>query len=88
VQQETQQNDDQDQFEVADVFTDFRFKSFRKHKLFKEDYTLLQIADPDEHTEIEVKSIYPENRLIKSAVELVEIDHKEIKKKEAEEKAA
>ena len=65
---------------MTDVFTDFRFKSFRKHKLLKEDYTLLQFEDPDEHQEIEVKQVYPENRLVKSAVELVEIDHKEIQK--------
>jgi hypothetical protein len=56
--------------------------------LIEEDYTLLNIQDPDEHSSIELKKIYPDDRLSKEAIELVEIDQNEIKKHEAEEKKA
>jgi hypothetical protein len=44
VEQETDPGDGEDE----ELFGDFRFKSFRKHKLVQEDYSLLTINDPEE----------------------------------------
>ena len=48
IEQETGANDEE--IDLGDIFADFRFKSFRKHKLVEEDYSLLTLNDPDELT--------------------------------------
>ena len=65
-----------DDVETQDSFSNFRFKSFRTHKLIEEDYSLLELDDPEEVPMIISKEIMNENRLNKDGVELVAIDAK------------
>jgi hypothetical protein len=55
-------------------FTNFRFQSFRTHKLIEEDYSLLQVDEPEEAPMINTKELMTEERLIKDGIELVAID--------------
>lgn len=64
--------------EEEELFGDFRFKSFRKHKLVQEDYSLLQINDPEEQDEIKAKAMFPEDKLVKQSIELVGINHAQL----------
>lgn len=65
-----------------EFFSEFRFKSFRKHKLVQEDYTLLTINEPEEVDEIKTKVVFPDERLVKKQIELVSIDHKKLVEQE------
>jgi len=66
--------------EVDDLsFSNFRFKSFRTHKLIEEDYSLLQVDDPDEVPMIVTKEIMSDERLSKDGIELVAIDEKQLR---------
>ena len=66
-------------------FGNFRFKSFRKHKLIEEDYSLLNVNDPEEAPPIVVAATFPDERVNKDNIELVTVDHRELLKKEKEE---
>lgn len=70
--------------ETQDEFTNFRFKSFRTHKLIEEDYSLLQVEEPEEAPMIFSKEILPDERLVKDGVELVAIDEKQLNKRTKE----
>lgn len=66
-------------------FSSFRFKSFRTHKLIEEDYSLLQVDEPEEVPMIVTKDIVSDERLSKDGIELVAIDEKQLKVREREE---
>lgn len=46
--------------EAEDEFSAFRFKSFRTHKLIEEDYSLLELEEPEEVPMIFSKEILPD----------------------------
>jgi len=53
------------------MFGNFKFRSFKTHKLIEEDYDLLNIEDPEDVTNISASTVFPEDKVIKEAVEVV-----------------
>ena len=62
-------NDEEDQ----ELFGNFKFRSFKTHKLIEEDYDLLNIEDPEDVTNITASTVFPEDKVTKEAVEVVPV---------------
>jgi hypothetical protein len=52
------------------LFSDFRFKSFRQHKLIEEDYELLKTEEPEELPKIKLDAYMTKQKVEKEAIEL------------------
>lgn len=61
--------DEEDQL----LFGNFKFRSFKTHKLIEEDYELLNIEDPEDVTNISASTAFPEEKVGKEAVEIVPV---------------
>lgn len=60
------------------MFGNFKFRSFKTHKLIEEDYELLNIDDPEDVTNISVSIMFPEDKVVKEAVEVVPVTKEEL----------
>jgi hypothetical protein len=60
------------------MFGNFKFRSFKTHKLIEEDYELLNIDDPEDVTNISVSTMFPEDKVVKEAVEVVPVTKEEL----------
>ena len=63
----TEAGDDEDE----SLFADFRFRSFRQHKVIQEDLAILDIPEPEAHEKIDMGKYMTKNKVEKDAVELV-----------------
>ena len=55
------------------MFSNFKFRSFKTHKLIEEDYDLLNIEDPEDVTNINASQVFPEDKVSKESVEVVPV---------------
>jgi len=62
-----------DDDEDSELFGNFKFRSFKTHKLIEEDYDLLNIEDPEDVTNISTQALFPEDKVTKEAVEVVPV---------------
>jgi hypothetical protein len=53
--------------------SNFRFKSFRTHKLIEEDYGLITVDEPEELPMIKTTNLIHENQIDRDGIELVAI---------------
>lgn len=60
------------------MFGNFKFRSFKTHKLIEEDYNLLNIEDPEEVASINTTAVFPEDKVTKEAVEVVAVSKEEL----------
>ena len=60
------------------MFGNFKFRSFKTHKLIEEDYDLLNIEDPEDVTNISASTLFPEDKVIKEAVEVVPVTKEDL----------
>ena len=64
------------------MFGNFKFRSFKSHKLLEEDYDLLptKIDDPEDPDlqPIQPSKLFPEEKVVKEAVEIVPITKEEL----------
>ena len=77
--------------EEEELFGDFQFRSFKRHKQMEEDYSLLELEDPEDVTAINTVALFPEEKVSREALEIVPITKKELsqetKKQEKDKKA-
>lgn len=57
--------------EEEGLFADFRFRSFRQHKVIQEDLEILEIPQPESHEKINMDKYMAKQQVEKDAVELV-----------------
>lgn len=57
--------------EEESLFADFRFRSFRQHKVIQEDVGILEIPEPEAHEKINMDRYMAKAKVEKDAVELV-----------------
>ena len=67
-----------------EMFGNFKFRSFKTHKLIEEDYELLNIDDPEDVTAISTTMAFPEERVSKEAVEIVPVTKDDLQKHKKE----
>lgn len=75
--------DDDDEQEM---FGNFKFRSFKTQKLIEEDYNLLNIEDPEDVGSINTTQIYPEDKVVKEAVEVVAVSKEELIEQQKQQK--
>ena len=82
-----------DEYDPNEPFSEFKFRSFKKDRQIKQDYTLIDIEDPEDLSTLVSSQVYPDSLLNRDSVELVGIDQQQlidhekellIKKKEQE----
>lgn len=56
------------------LFSSFRFKSFRTHKLIEEDYDLIKHEDVEDVPLINTSKMFPDQHLSKDGIELVAVN--------------
>ena len=66
------------------MFGNFKFRSFKTHKLIEEDYELLNIDDPEDVTAISTTAAFPDERVSKEAVEIVPVTRDDLQKHKKE----
>ena len=67
-----------DDEEDGQLFGNFKFRSFKTHKLIEEDYDLLNIEEPEDPTDISTTMIFPEDKVSKEAVEVVPVTKEDL----------
>lgn len=67
-----------DEEEDSEIFGNFKFRSFKTHKLIEEDYDLLNIEDPEDVTNISTSTLFPEDKVVKEAVEVVPVTKEDL----------
>jgi len=60
------------------MFGNFQFRSFKAHKLFEEDYNMLNIEDPEDVPEINTNAVFPVEKVGKEAVEVVPVTKQDL----------
>ena len=60
------------------MFGNFKFRSFKAHKQFEEDYDLLHIEDPEDVTNITTSTVFPEEKVVREAVEVVPVTKQDL----------
>lgn len=60
------------------LFGNFKFRSFKKHKLMEEDYDIINIKDPEEPKKLEALQVYSEEKLVKEGVELMQVNQSQL----------
>ena len=73
-------DDDDDE----EMFGNFKFRSFKTHKLIEEDYDMLNIEDPEEATNISTATVFPDDKVAKEAVEVVPVTKEELQAQQKE----
>ena len=53
------------------LFGNFKFRSFKKHKLMEEDYDIINIKEPEPPKKLEALTVFSEEKLVKEGVELM-----------------
>jgi hypothetical protein len=61
-------------YDPNEMFSEFKFRSFKKDRQIKQDYTLIDFQDPDDMSLLTASTVYPENQLVRDSVELVGIE--------------
>lgn len=61
-----------------EVFGNLKFRSFKRHKQMEEDYDLLTIEDPEDLANINTVASFPEDKVVKEAVEVVPVTKNEL----------
>ena len=64
--------------EEDELFGAFQFRSFKTQKLIEEDYELINLKDPEKPTAIKVQDHFPEDKIVRDAVEVVPVDSGEL----------
>ena len=62
----------------SDMFSEFRFRSFRKDRQIHQDYALLDPEDPESLANISTSTMFTDLHLNREAIELVEIEEKSL----------
>ena len=60
------------------LFGNFKFRSFKKHKLMEEDYDIINIKDPEPPKKLEALTVYSEEKLVKEGVELMQVNQSQL----------
>lgn len=58
-------------YDPNDPFSSFLFRSFKKDRQIKQDYTLINIKDPDNLMNVTASTIFPDSVLSRDGVELI-----------------
>lgn len=66
--------------ENADIFSAFKFTSFRTKNLVDENYEMVHLKDPDEPIPISAPLVFPKEKVEKEAIEVVPINAEELAK--------
>ena len=64
----------EDDYDPNEMFSEFKFRSFKKDRQIKQDYSLIDINDPEEMSALTASTVFPESQLVRDSVELVGID--------------
>ena len=60
------------------LFGNFKFRSFKKHKLMEEDYDIINIKEPEPPKKLEALQVFSEEKLVKEGVELMQVNQSQL----------
>ena len=73
--------------EDEELFGAFHFRSFKAQKLIEEDYEMVNIKEPERPQNIRVADHFPEEKIVRDAVEVVPVEATSLADEEKKKKA-
>jgi hypothetical protein len=68
----------EEDFDENEPFSEFKFRSFKKDRQIRQDYTLIDIDDPEDLSTLVASQVFPDSELTRESIQLVGIDEQQL----------